>query len=203
MKECTLVIDVDSDNVKATLVDTDGKEKNTSKKELVNISSEQSWIEVDANEIWISTMYVIIDLVKNFSVNPEYICEIGIRSRQETLVVWDEKTGIPMYHAVFERPVKEEEPSKEEHRIETETPQYVLKKKVNWILEHEEGAKEKAEKQELVFGTVDYWIAYRMTGEFIPKNMLPVEDKTYEIYGYTDPIHFFGMEIPVVKISEE
>ena len=56
MKECTLVIDVDSDNVKATLVDTDGKEKNTSKKELVNISSEQSWIEVDANEIWISTM---------------------------------------------------------------------------------------------------------------------------------------------------
>ena len=182
MEKYTLVIEVDFNEIKAILKDENGEGKATSKKEITKFHSEQGWIEVDANEIWITTMYVIMNLMKNFSINPENICEIGIKSTEETLVIWERTTGLPIYHAVFE------------------TPQCTFGKTADWILEHAKGLKENTEKERIIFGTVDLWIAYRLTGEGVLKSEPMMDNEKNKVYGCTDPIHFLGMEIPVVKV---
>ena len=187
-------------------------------------------------------MYVVMDLVTSNEIAPESIAAIGITNQRETTVVWDKYTGIPIYNAIVWQSAQSAEICHElkeagyEQMIREKTGlvlnPYFSASKIKWILDHVEGARERAEKGELVFGTMDSWLVYRMTGEHahvtdysnasrtmlynihelkwdqelldlfqVPTEMLPTVKNSSEIYGYTAPFHFFGLEIPVAGIA--
>lgn len=181
MEEYLLVIEADAECVKAIIKDAVGNERQRTEKKLESIISEAGWKEVDANEIWISTMYVILNLVKNCGVVSENIQKIRITENKETVVLWGKHSGVPAFSAIFE------------------VSQQLLAEKRDWILKQTEKI---GENEEIVFDTVASWIAYRLTGAYIEKNILQSENESYIMYGDTDPAHFFGREIPVVSISE-
>ena len=88
MEEYLLVIEADVDYVKAIVKDTAGNERQRTEKKLESNISDAGWKEVDANEIWINTMYVILNLMKNCSVSPESIQKINVVGKKETIVLW-------------------------------------------------------------------------------------------------------------------
>lgn len=243
MEEYILVIDQGATSTRALLFDKKGKQKAMSKKEFPQYCPEPGFVEQDANEIWISVMYVIMDLVRKSNIKPENIKNIKITNQSETTVVWDKTTGIPVYHSIVcqsrqsasiceEMKAAGHEPLVKEKTGLVLTP-YFSATQIKWILDHVEGARKKAETGELMFGTIDSWLVYKMTSDHahvtdysnaartllynihefkwdeellqlfdIPKAMLPTVKNSSEIYGYTDPCHFFDMEIPVAGISE-
>lgn len=242
MEEYILAIDQGDTSTSAVLFDKQGKQRAISKKELTQYFPEQGFVEQDANEIWISVIYVVMDLIKKNHINPESIKAIGIAIQRDTTVVWDKTTGVPVYHAIVWQSRQSASICHEMKAAGYETfikektglilEPYFSATKIKWILDHVEGAREKAETGELVFGTIDSWLLYRMTKEHIhvtdysnasrtllyniyeqkwdeellslfdiPKTMLPEVKTSSEIYAYTDPCHFFDMEIPVAGIA--
>jgi glycerol kinase len=242
MEKYILAIDQGTTSTRAVLYDKCGKMKAFSQKEFRQYYPKPGWVEQDANEIWISVMYVVMDLVTSNEIAPESIAAIGITNQRETTVVWDKYTGIPIYNAIVWQSAQSAEICHElkeagyEQMIREKTGlvlnPYFSASKIKWILDHVEGARERAEKGELVFGTMDSWLVYRMTGEHahvtdysnasrtmlynihelkwdqelldlfqVPTEMLPTVKNSSEIYGYTAPFHFFGLEIPVAGIA--
>lgn len=242
MEKYILAIDQGTTSTRAVLYDKCGKMKAFSQKEFRQYYPKPGWVEQDANEIWISVMYVVMDLVTSNEIAPESIAAIGITNQRETTVVWDKYTGIPIYNAIVWQSAQSAEICHElkeagyEQMIQEKTGlvlnPYFSASKIKWILDHVEGARERAEKGELVFGTMDSWLVYRMTGEHahvtdysnasrtmlynihelkwdqelldlfqVPTEMLPTVKNSSEIYGYTAPFHFFGLEIPVAGIA--
>ena len=181
MEEYLLVIEADVDYVKAIVKDTAGNERQRTEKKLESNISDAGWKEVDANEIWINTMYVILNLMKNCSVSPESIQKINVVEKKETVVLWGKQSGVPVFPAVFK------------------ISQQFFSEKKEWILKQAEKVQG---KDEIVIDTVASWIAYRLTGEYTEKNILHSVKESYRIYGDTDPTHFFGKKIPVISILE-
>ena len=244
MDKYILVIDQGTTSTRATLFDRKGNKIAFSQKEISQNYPKRGWVEQDANEIWISVMYVVMDLIKSNHIEPESIQALGITNQRETTVVWDKYTGIPVYNAIVWQSSQSEDICHElkkagyEEMIREKTglliQPYFSASKIQWILDHVEGARERAEKGELVFGTMDSWLIYRMTENHvyvtdysnasrtmlfnihqlewdqelldlfqIPKTMLPTVKNSSEIYGYTAPFHFYGLEIPVAGIAGE
>ena len=244
MEEYTLVISQEAASTRAVLFDKAGNKKAMSQKEITQYFPKPGFVEQDANEIWISVMYVVMELITKNQIKPESIKGIGIANQRETTVVWDKITGIPVYHGIAWQSRQSdyicdamksagyEELIKEKTGLVLEP--YFSATKVKWILDNVEGAKEKAEAGQLIFGTTDSWLVYRMTEEYthimnkcnasrtliynvhelkwdkellklfhIPEAMLPEVKNSSEIYGYTAPYHFFGMEIPISGIAGE
>lgn len=242
MEQYILAIDQGTTSTRAVLYDKYGKMKAFSQKEFRQYYPKSGWVEQDANEVWISVMYVVMDLFAANEIPPESVAAIGITNQRETTVVWNKHTGIPVYNAIVWQSTQSAEICQElkeqgyEQMIQEKTGlvlnPYFSASKVKWILDHVEGAREEAEKGNLVFGTMDSWLVYRMTGEHvhvtdysnasrtmlynihdlkwdeelldlfqIPKKMLPQVRNSSEIYGYTAPFHFFGLEIPVAGIA--
>lgn len=175
MEKYILAIDQGTTSTRAVLYDKCGKMKAFSQKEFRQYYPKPGWVEQDANEIWISVMYVVMDLVTSNDIAPESIAAIGITNQRETTVVWDKYTGIPIYNAIVWQSAQSAEICHElkeagyEQMIQEKTGlvlnPYFSASKIKWILDHVEGARDRAEKGELVFGTMDSWLVYRMTGE--------------------------------------
>lgn len=242
MEKYILAIDQGTTSTRAVLFDKKGNKKAFSQKEIPVYYKKPGWVEQDANEIWISVMYVVVDLITSNDIKPESIEAIGITNQRETTVVWDKNTGIPIYHAIVWQSAQSADICHQwqdagyEKTILEKTGlrlnPYFSASKIRWILEHVEGAREKAERGELIFGTMDSWLLYRMTGEHIhvtdysnasrtmlyniytlewdqellemfqiPRAMLPEVNNSSQIYGYTAPFHFFGLEIPIAGIA--
>lgn len=242
MEKYILAIDQGTTSTRAVLFDKSGNMRAFSQKEFAQYYPKPGWVEQDANEIWISVMYVVMDLISTNNISPESVAAIGITNQRETTVVWDKYTGIPVYNAIVWQSAQSADICHQlkeagyEEMIREKTGlmlnPYFSASKVQWILEHVEGAREKAENGTLVFGTMDSWLVYRMTGEHvhvtdysnasrtmlynihtlewdqelldlfqIPKTMLPIVKNSSEIYGYTAPYHFFGLEMPVAGIA--
>lgn len=177
MEKYILAIDQGTTSTRAVLYDKCGKMKAFSQKEFRQYYPKLGWVEQDANEIWISVMYVVMDLVTSNEIAPESIAAIGITNQRETTVVWDKYTGIPIYNAIVWQSAQSAEICHElkeagyEQMIREKTGlvlnPYFSASKIKWILDHVEGARERAKKGELVFGTMDSWLVYRMTGEHV------------------------------------
>ncbi len=177
MEKYILAIDQGTTSTRAVLYDKCGKMKAFSQKEFRQYYPKPGWVEQDANEIWISVMYVVMDLVTSNEIAPESIAAIGITNQRETTVVWDKYTGIPIYNAIVWQSAQSAEICHElkeagyEQMIREKTGlvlnPYFSASKIKWILDHVEGARERAKKGELVFGTMDSWLVYRMTGEHV------------------------------------
>lgn len=174
MKQYILAIDQGTTSSRAILFNKKGEIVASAQKEFPQYFPKPGWVEQDANEIWLSVMSVYMEVLVKAKVSAEEIAAMGITNQRETTIVWDKTTGEPIYHAVVWQSRQTADICKElteagkEQMIREKTglliDPYFSATKVKWILEHVEGAKEKAERGELLFGTVDSFLVYKLTG---------------------------------------
>ena len=132
------------------------------------------WVEHDANEIWTSMQACMTDVLRKADISASQIAGIGITNQRETTVVWDRHTGKPIHRAIVwqsrqtEAICNELKEQNYEGLFREKTglliDPYFSGTKVKWILDHVEGAREKAENGDLLFGTIDTWLIYKLTG---------------------------------------
>ena len=174
MGKYILAIDQGTTSSRAILFNHRGEVVASAQNEFPQYFPKPGWVEQDANEIWLSVLNVYMQVLVRGKVKAEDILAIGITNQRETTIVWDKNTGEPIYHAVVWQSrqtadiCRKLSESGKEQMIRDKTglliDPYFSATKIKWILEHVDGAKEKAKKGELLFGTVDTWLVYRMTG---------------------------------------
>ncbi|WP_067727122.1 glycerol kinase GlpK [Oceanobacillus damuensis] len=169
-----LSLDQGTTSSRAILFNHDGKIVETAQKEFEQFFPKPGWVEHDANEIWTSVLACIADVLRKADIDPSQIAGIGITNQRETTVVWDKNTGKPIYKAIVWQSRQTEEICK---KLNEEGHQNLIRKKtgllidpyfsgtkVKWILDNVEGAREKAENGNLLFGTIDSWLVYKLSG---------------------------------------
>ena len=142
-------------------------------KEFTQYFPQPGWVEHDADEIWASQLGVAVEAMNMIGANAEEIAAIGITNQRETAIVWDRHTGEPVYHAIVwqcRRTSKYCDALKEKgltDKFRKKTglviDAYFSATKVKWILDHVTGAREKAENGDLLFGTVETWLIWKLT----------------------------------------
>ncbi|MCY1027737.1 glycerol kinase GlpK, partial [Mammaliicoccus sciuri] len=241
MEKYILSIDQGTTSSRAILFDKEGTIKFVSQREFKQYFPKGGWVEHDANEIWTSVLAVISSVLNENNISPKQIEGIGITNQRETAVVWDKNTGRPVYHAIVwqsrqtqdictELKSKDLEPIFKEKTGLLLDP-YFSGTKVKWILDNVEGAREKAENGDLLFGTIDTWLIWKFTGDVhvtdysnasrtlmyniydlkwdeelleyldVPASMLPEVKPSSEVYGYTQQHHFFGEKIAIAGVA--
>ncbi|SFS50780.1 glycerol kinase GlpK [Marininema halotolerans] len=169
-----LAIDQGTTSTRAMLFNRKGDVQGVSQQEFTQLFPEPGWVEHDAEEIWQSTLDVLNGVFEKEEFQPEQIEGIGITNQRETTVVWDKNTGKPIHNAIVwqsrqtagiceELKEKGLEPTFRE-KTGLVVDAYFSGTKVKWILDHVEGAREKAAKGDLLFGTIDTWLIWKLTG---------------------------------------
>ncbi|RHE64762.1 glycerol kinase [Streptococcus parasanguinis] len=168
-----MAIDQGTTSSRAIIFNKKGEQVSSSQKEFTQIFPQAGWVEHNANEIWNSVQSVIAEVFIESGIKPNQIEAIGITNQRETTVVWDKNTGLPIYNAIVWQsrqtaPLAEE--LKNKGYVETFHQKtglvidaYFSATKVRWILDHIDGAQERAEKGELLFGTIDTWLVWKLT----------------------------------------
>ena len=173
-KKYIMALDRGTTSSRCIIFDKDGNIIKIAQKEFEQIYPKPGWVEHDAMEIWGSQSGVMREAVDTAGINPEEIAAIGITNQRETTVVWDKKTGKPIYNAIVWQCRRTSEicdELKEKGLTECIREKtgliidaYFSATKVKWILDNVEGARERAEKGELLFGTIDTWLIWKLTG---------------------------------------
>lgn len=174
MEKYVLAIDQGTTSTRAIIFQHSGKIVSVGQKEFQQIFPKPGWVEHNATEIWSSVLSVIAEALEKGHVKPEQIEAIGITNQRETTVVWDKKTGLPVYNAIVwqsrqtmdicnDLKAKKLEPKFRE-KTGLVVDAYFSGTKVKWILDNVAGARAKAEKGELLFGTIDTWLVWKLTG---------------------------------------
>ena len=142
-------------------------------KEFTQFFPKPGWVEHDAEEIWATQLEVAKEAMANIQATAADICAIGITNQRETTIVWDKNTGEPVYHAIVwqcRRTAEYADSLKEKGLTENFMKKtglvidaYFSGTKVKWILDNVPGAREKAENGELLFGTVETWLIWKLT----------------------------------------
>jgi glycerol kinase len=174
MEKYILSLDQGTTSSRAILFNENGEIVHTSQKEFTQHFPKPGWVEHNANEIWGSILSVIATVLSESNVKPEQVEGIGITNQRETTVVWDKETGTPIYHAIVWQSRQTSdicEQLKANGHNDTFRDKtgllidaYFSGTKVKWILDHVEGAREKAENGQLLFGTIDTWLIWKMSG---------------------------------------
>ncbi|MFG6148038.1 glycerol kinase GlpK [Halobacillus sp. B23F22_1] len=175
MEKYILSIDQGTTSSRAILFDHEGAIIETAQKEFEQYFPKPGWVEHDANEIWTSVLGCIADVLMRADVEADQIEGIGITNQRETTVVWDRHTGKPIYKAIVWQSRQtqsicnqlREQGYNDTFRDKTGLllDPYFAGTKVKWILDNVDGAKEKADKGDLMFGTIDTWLVYKLTGK--------------------------------------
>jgi glycerol kinase len=173
MAQYILALDQGTTSSRAIIFDEKGSIICTAQKEFTQIFPQPGWVEHDANEIWSTQLGVAAEAITKAGLSPENIAAIGITNQRETTVVWERATGKPVYNAIvwqdrrtaaFCDELREKGLDK---MIQEKTglivDAYFSASKVKWILDNVEGARAKAEKGELCFGTIDTWLVWNLT----------------------------------------
>lgn len=173
MKKYVLALDQGTTSSRCILFDRQGKICSMAQKEFSQIYPRPGWVEHDPMEIWSSQLAVAIEAMAKIGAKPEEISGIGITNQRETTIVWDKNTGVPVYNAIVwqcRRTAEAIDALVEAgfDKIVTERTglipdAYFSASKIAWILEHVEGAEERAKAGELLFGTVDTWLIWQLT----------------------------------------
>ena len=174
-KKYIIALDQGTTSSRAVVFDKNGEIVTVSQKEFSQIFPQSGWVEHDPMEIWGCQSGVMREAIEKASIDPKEIAAIGITNQRETTIVWDKNTGKPIYNAIVwqcRRTSKICDELKEknlENIIRDKTgliiDAYFSATKVKWILDNVEGAREKAEKGELLFGTVDTWLIWKLTNK--------------------------------------
>lgn len=169
-----MAIDEGTTSTRAIIIDKEGNFVGSSQREFRQIFPHDGWVEHDANEIWNAVQSVIAGAFIESRIQPKQIAGIGITNQRETTVVWDKETGIPIYNAIVWQSrqsndicdILREQGHQELIRSKTglTIDPYFSGTKIRWILDHVDGAQERAENGELLFGTIDTWLSWKLSG---------------------------------------
>ncbi|WP_174614257.1 glycerol kinase GlpK [Virgibacillus ihumii] len=173
-KQYILSLDQGTTSSRAILFDQNGSIVETAQTEFEQFFQKPGWVEHDANEIWTSVLSCIAEVLRKSDIDPTQIAGIGITNQRETTVVWDKHTGKPIYKAIVWQSRQTEDICKElraqdyndlfREKTGLLLDPYFSGTKVKWILDNVEGAREKADNGELLFGTMDTWIVHKLSG---------------------------------------
>jgi glycerol kinase len=168
-----LALDQGTTSSRALVIDYSGKVISVAQKEFTQFFPQPGWVEHDPNEIWVSQLGVASDAIIRSNISLGDIAAIGITNQRETAVVWDRKTGEPVFHAIVWQdrrtaPICDQMRGDGlEELIDSKTglviDAYFSGTKVRWMLENVPGARERAERGELAFGTIDSWLIWKLT----------------------------------------
>jgi glycerol kinase len=174
METYILSLDQGTTSSRAILFNKKGEIVHTSQREFTQIFPKPGWVEHNANEIWGSILAVIASCLSESGVKPEQVAGIGITNQRETTVVWDKKTGTPVYNAIVWQSRQTSEICSElksqghndtfREKTGLLIDAYFSGTKVKWILDNVDGARSKAEAGELLFGTMDTWLIWKLSG---------------------------------------
>ena len=174
-KKYILSLDQGTTSSRAVLFDQQGKVVETAQQKFEQFFSKPGWVEHDANEIWTSILACIAEVLRKSNVNPDEVAAIGITNQRETTVVWDKNTGKPIYRAIVWQSRQTDDICT---ALKAEGYETLFRKKtgllldpffsgtkLKWILDNVKGAREKADNGDLLFGTIDTWLVYKLSGE--------------------------------------
>ncbi len=168
-----LAIDQGTTSSRAIIFDHEGNIVNSSQREFSQLYPKPGWVEHNPDEIWGTTIGVIANVLGVSNIQPEQISAIGITNQRETTIIWDAKTGEPVYNAIVWQDRRTSSICDElrekgyEELIRNKTglliDAYFSGTKIKWLLDNVEGVRKRAEKGELRFGTVDSWLIWKLT----------------------------------------
>lgn len=172
-KKYIMALDQGTTSSRAIIFNKSGEIIRVAQKEFSQIFPKPGWVEHDAMEIWGSQSGVLREVIETAGIRPDEIASIGITNQRETTVVWDKHTGKPIYNAIVWQCRRTSDICDElkdkglEEQIREKTgliiDAYFSATKLKWILDNVEGAREKAEKGDLLFGTIDTWLIWNLT----------------------------------------
>ena len=173
IKQYIMAMDQGTTSSRCILFDREGTQVSSAQREFTQIFPKPGWVEHDPMEIWSSQISVAAEAMGRAGVGPEAIAAIGITNQRETTIVWDRHTGLPVYNAIVwqcRRTADRADALKEQgwsDLIKEHTgllpDAYFSATKLAWILDNVEGARERAERGDLLFGTVDTWLIWKLT----------------------------------------
>ena len=173
-KKYILALDQGTTSSRCIIYDKQGEIVSVAQQEFEQIYPEQGWVEHDAGEIWSSQVSVAVEALLRAGLTYKNIEAIGITNQRETTVVWDKATGEPIYNAIVWQCRRTADYCDElkkkglEDVIREKTgliiDPYFSATKLRWILENVSGARERAEKGEILFGTIETWLIWKLTG---------------------------------------
>jgi len=172
--EYIMAIDEGTTSTRAIIFDQQGTKIADAQREFTQHFPEPGWVEHDANEIWNAVQSTIANVFIESGIKPNQIKGIGITNQRETTVIWDKKTGLPIYNAIVWQSRQTSDIAAKLEKdgygemIHEKTglliDPYFSGTKIRWILDHVEGAQARAEKGELLFGTIDTWLLWKLSG---------------------------------------
>jgi len=173
MEKFILSLDQGTTSSRAILYNKKGEMCSSAQKEFEQFFPKEGWVEHDPNEIWSSQASVAAEAISKLGITGLDIAGIGITNQRETTIIWDRATGEPIYNAIVWQDRRTSEYCDKmkamghEDMIKSKTglllDSYFSATKIHWLLENVEGARERAEKGELAFGTVDTWLIWKFT----------------------------------------
>ena len=173
MAKYIMALDAGTTSNRFILFNEKGEICSMAQKEFTQHFPKPGWVEHDAGEIWATQLQVAREAISRIGAKPEEIAAIGITNQRETTIVWDKHTGKPVCHAIVWqcRRTAEYCDSLKERRLTDKFREktglvidaYFSATKVKWILDHVEGARERAERGDLLFGTVETWLIWKLT----------------------------------------
>lgn len=173
MKKYIIALDQGTTSSRAIVFDKEQNILGVSQKEFTQIYPKEGWVEHDPLEIWATQYGVLQEVIAKTNISQDEVAAIGITNQRETTIVWDKNTGAPIYNAIVWQCRRTAEICDNlkakglEGYIKENTglvvDAYFSGTKIKWILDNVEGAREKAERGELLFGTVDTWLVWKLT----------------------------------------
>ena len=173
-KKYIMALDQGTTSSRCILFDHEGNICGMAQKELTQIYPQPGWVEQNPREIWSTQLSVLTEALAVTGAMPEDVEGIGITNQRETTIVWNRFTGVPVYNAIVwqcRRTAEQIDRLKEEkfdelirERTGLIADAYFSASKIAWILDNVEGAREQAEEGNLLFGTVDTWLIWNLTG---------------------------------------
>ena len=173
MAKYVMALDAGTTSNRCILFNKKGEMCSVAQKEFTQYFPKPGWVEHDANEIWSTQLGVAVEAMSKIGATAEDIAAIGITNQRETAIVWDKYTGDPVYHAIVwqcRRTSDYCDSLKEKGLTEVFRQKtgliidaYFAGTKIKWILDHVPGARERAERGDLLFGTVETWLIWKLT----------------------------------------
>ena len=173
MPRYIMALDAGTTSNRAILFDHDGRICSMAQREFTQYFPKPGYVEHDADEIWASELGVAVEAMNKIGASADDIAAIGITNQRETTVIWDKNTGKPIYHAIVwqcrrtsgfcDELRKQGLTEKIRRKTGLVIDPYFSATKIRWILDNVEGAREKAEAGELLFGTIDTWLIWKLT----------------------------------------
>ena len=173
MAKYIMALDAGTTSNRCILFNEKGEMCSVAQKEFTQFFPKPGWVEHDAEEIWATQLEVAKEAMANIQATAADICAIGITNQRETTIVWDKNTGEPVYHAIVwqcRRTAEYADSLKEKGLTENFRKKtglvidaYFSATKLKWLLDNVPGARERAERGELLFGTVETWLIWKLT----------------------------------------